>query len=320
MPPPASPFPCAWGSTGPFVQLGSRDDEEKPRFASLMPGQRMDDVTLEDALRLLSLPRELGEMPSGEAVSVGRGQFGPYVKYGTKFASIKEDDPFTLTLERAIEIVEAKKKADAERSILQFPEAGISVLDGRFGPYATDGKKNAKVPRPPTITKDTDADTKARLWRAAASKLTLDECRELIAAAPEAKGRFGRRGARKKQVAAGRRRPNPRPNPGQGQGQAEEDRPEEIPGAQEEGLHRVSDRVDRDAVKAYLLGLQARICVALEAAGRRRPLPARRLAAGRGRRRREPRAAGRKIAGTRRRQLLARDGQQHAAVGDAAPA
>jgi len=194
------PISVRMGQYGPFVQLGSRDDEEKPRFASLMPGQRMDDVTLEDALRLLSLPRELGEMPGGEAVSVGRGQFGPYVKYGAKFASIKEDDPFTLTLERAIEIVEAKKKADAARSILQFPDAGISVLDGRFGPYVTDGKKNAKVPRPATITKDTDADTRARLWRAAASGLTLDECRELIAAAPEARGRFGRRGARKKQV------------------------------------------------------------------------------------------------------------------------
>jgi DNA topoisomerase-1 len=195
------PISVRMGQYGPFVQLGHRDDEEKPKFASLMPGQRMDDVTLEDALKLLSLPRDLGTMPTGEAVSVGRGQFGPYVKYGAKFASIKEDDPFTLTLERAIEIVEAKKKADAERSILQFPDEGISVLDGRFGPYVTDGTKNAKVPRPPTITKDTDADTKQRLWRAAASKLTLAECRELIATAPEPKGRFARRGARKKQVA-----------------------------------------------------------------------------------------------------------------------
>jgi len=196
------PISVRMGQYGPFVQLGHRDDEEKPRFASLMPGQRMDEVTLQDALKLLSLPRDLGRMPSGEPVSVGRGQFGPYVKYGAKFASIKEDDPFTLALERAIEIVEAKMKADAERSILLFPDDGVSVLDGRFGPYVTDGKKNAKVPRPPTITKDTDADTKARLWRAAAARLTLDECRELIAAAPEPKGRFGRRGARKKQAAA----------------------------------------------------------------------------------------------------------------------
>ncbi len=196
------PISVRMGQYGPFVQLGSRDDEEKPRFASLLPGQRMDDVTLEDALRLLTLPRDLGQMPSGEPISIGRGQYGPYVKYGSKFASIKEDDPFTVTLERAIEIVEAKKRADAERSILSFPDDGISVLDGRFGPYVTDGKKNAKVPRPATISKDTDPDTKARLWRAAASKLTVEECRELIAAAPEAKGRFARRGGTKKQAAA----------------------------------------------------------------------------------------------------------------------
>jgi DNA topoisomerase-1 len=189
------PITVRMGQYGPFVQLGSRDDEEKPRFASLMPGQRMDEVTLEDALRLLSLPRDLGHTPDDQPVSVGRGQFGPYVKYGAKYASIKEDDPFTLTLERALEIVAAKEKADAERRIQVFEDEGISVLDGRFGPYVTDGKKNAKVPKPATIARDTDADTKARLWRAAAAKLSLDECRELIAAAPEAKGRFGRRAA-----------------------------------------------------------------------------------------------------------------------------
>jgi DNA topoisomerase-1 len=196
------PISVRMGQYGPFVQLGSRDDEEKPRFASLMPGQRMDEVTLEDALKLLSLPRDLGQTPDGQPVSVGRGQFGPYVKYGSKYASIKEDDPFTLDLERALEIVAAKEKADAERRIQVFEDDGISVLDGRFGPYVTDGRKNAKVPRPATITRDTDADTKARLWRAAASKLSLDECRELLAAAPEAKGRFGRRGAAAKKSAA----------------------------------------------------------------------------------------------------------------------
>ena len=195
------PVSVRMGQYGPFVQLGSRDDEEKPRFASLMPGQRMDEVTLEDALKLLSLPRELGQTPDGKPVSVGRGQFGPYVKYGSKYASIKEDDPFTLDLGRALEIVAAKEKADAERRIQVFEDEGISVLDGRFGPYVTDGKKNAKVPRPATITRDTDADTKARLWRAAAAKLSLDECRELIAAAPEAKGRFGRRGAAARKTA-----------------------------------------------------------------------------------------------------------------------
>ncbi|MGA0000976.1 MAG: type I DNA topoisomerase [Steroidobacteraceae bacterium] len=189
------PISVRMGQYGPFVQLGTKDDEEKPRFASLMPGQRMHEVTLADALKLLSLPRDLGEAPDGRPISVGRGQYGPYVKYGAKFASIKEDDPFTLTLERALEIVAAKEKADAERNIQVYAEEGISVLDGRFGPYVTDGRKNAKVPKPAGISRDTDADTKARLWRQAAAGLSLEECRELLAAAPEAKGRFGRRGA-----------------------------------------------------------------------------------------------------------------------------
>jgi DNA topoisomerase-1 len=119
------------------------------------------------------------------------------VKYGAKYVSIKDDDPFTITLARALELVAAKEKADAARNILVFPDAGISVLDGRYGPYVTDGKKNAKVPKP-AIPKTADEDTKHALWRAAAAQLTLEECRELIAAAPEAKGRFGRRGAARK--------------------------------------------------------------------------------------------------------------------------
>jgi DNA topoisomerase-1 len=136
----------------------------------------MDDVTLEDALRLLSLPRDLGHAPDGTPISVGRGQYGPYVKFGAKYASIKEDDPFALTLPRALEIVEAKLAADRERTIKDFPEHGIQVLKGRYGPYVTDRKRNAKAP------KDRDP-----------ASLTLEECQALLAAAPERKGRFGRR-------------------------------------------------------------------------------------------------------------------------------
>jgi DNA topoisomerase-1 len=169
------------GQYGPFVQQGTRDDPDKPRFASLLPGQHMDDVTLTDALMLLSLPRDLGLRPDGTPISVGRGQFGPYVKYGAKYASIKEDDPFTLDLARAIEIVEAKILADKERTILDFPDAAIQVLKGRYGPYVTDKKKNAKVP------KDREP-----------ASLTLEECRALLAAAPERKGGFGRFGRRRK--------------------------------------------------------------------------------------------------------------------------
>jgi DNA topoisomerase-1 len=170
------PISVRMGAYGPFVQQGTRNDPDKPKFASLLPGQRMDDVTLEDALRLLSLPRQLGLLPDGTPISVGRGQYGPYVKFGAKYASIKEDDPFTLTLPRALEIVEAKQAADRERTILDFPDAGIQVLKGRYGPYVTDRKRNAKAP------KDRDP-----------ASLTLEECQALLAAAPERKGRFGRR-------------------------------------------------------------------------------------------------------------------------------
>ena len=177
------PITVRMGQYGAFVQQGTRDDTEKPKFASLLPGQRMDEVSLEDALRLLSLPRALGQAPDGTPISVGRGQYGPYVKYGTKFASIKDDDPFTLTLARALEIVTAKQHADRERTILDFPEAGIQVLKGRYGPYVTDRKRNARVP------KDRGPAT-----------LTLEECVALLAAAPERGSRFGRRGAKKKAV------------------------------------------------------------------------------------------------------------------------
>ncbi|HTL50694.1 MAG TPA: type I DNA topoisomerase [Steroidobacteraceae bacterium] len=170
------PISVRMGQYGPFVQCGTRDDPEKPRFASLLPGQHMDDVTLADALKLLSLPRDLGQAPDGTPISVGRGQYGPYVKYGAKYASIKEDDPFTLELPRALEIVAAKVRVDAERTIQDFPEAGIQVLKGRYGPYVTDKKRNAKVP------KDREP-----------ASLTLEECQALLAAAPERKGRFGRR-------------------------------------------------------------------------------------------------------------------------------
>jgi DNA topoisomerase-1 len=180
------PITVRMGAYGPFVQQGSRTDPDKPRFASLLPGQRMDDVTLDDALKLLSLPRDLGHAPDGTPISVGRGQYGPYVKFGAKYASIKEDDPFMLALPRALEIVEAKLAADRERTIRDFPEHGIQVLKGRYGPYVTDRKRNAKAP------KDRDP-----------ASLTLEECQALLAAAPErGGGRFGRRKAKTAVAAA----------------------------------------------------------------------------------------------------------------------
>jgi DNA topoisomerase-1 len=171
------PISVRYGKYGPFVQLGTKDDEEKPKFASLRPHQRMDSLTLPEALELFKLPRSVGNMPDGHSIRVAIGRFGPYIQYGAKkFVSIKDDDPYKVELPRALELIKAKEELDANRIILDFPDAGIQVLNGRYGPYITDRAKNAKIP------KDRDPKT-----------LTLDECKELIAAAPErGKGRFGR--------------------------------------------------------------------------------------------------------------------------------
>jgi DNA topoisomerase-1 len=174
------PISVRMGRFGPFVQIGTKDDEEKPRFAGLKPGQKMDHVTLADAMELFKLPRTLGETLAGETIVANVGRFGPYVKYGSKYASLKEDDPYTITLERAREVIRLKQEADAARLIQDFPEAGLQVLNGRYGPYITDKKKNAKIPK--------ERDPKS---------LTLEECRELLAAAPERGGRFGRWGRKK---------------------------------------------------------------------------------------------------------------------------
>ncbi|MFZ1904369.1 MAG: DNA topoisomerase I, partial [Steroidobacteraceae bacterium] len=168
------PVSVRMGRYGPFVQIGTKDDEEKPRFAGLRPGQKMDAVTLADAMELFKLPRTLGNTAQGETIVANVGRFGPYVKYGSKYASLKEDDPYTVTLERALEVIRLKQEADLQRIIQDFPAAAIQVLNGRYGPYITDRKKNARVPK--------DRDPKS---------LTLEECRELLAAAPE-RGRWGK--------------------------------------------------------------------------------------------------------------------------------
>jgi DNA topoisomerase-1 len=182
------PITVRMGRYGPFVQIGTKDDEEKPRFAGLRPGQKMDHITLADAMELFKLPRTLGETEAGETIVANVGRFGPYVKYGSKYASLKEDDPYTVTLERAREVIRLKQEADANRIIQDFPDEGIQVLNGRYGPYITDKKKNAKIPK--------ERDPKS---------LTLEECRTLIAAAPERGARFGRfgRGKRAATAAAG---------------------------------------------------------------------------------------------------------------------
>jgi len=175
------PVTVRMGRYGPFVQIGTKDDEEKPKFAGLRPGQKMNEISFEDAMELFKLPRKLGETPDGLAVSASVGRFGPYVRYGDKYVSIRgDDDPYTIELTRALELIELKKIEDANRIIQDFEDEGIQVLNGRYGPYITDKKKNARVPK--------DREPKS---------LTLEECKELLAAAPE-RGRRGKKKAKKK--------------------------------------------------------------------------------------------------------------------------
>ncbi|MFN3841162.1 MAG: type I DNA topoisomerase [Cyclobacteriaceae bacterium] len=164
------------GKFGAYVQIGENPDDnggEKPKFASLRPGQFIESITLEQALELMKMPRQMGEF-EGKPVVVGIGRFGPYVLHDKKYVSIpKEDDPYTVSLDRCIDLINNKRVADANKTIKMFSEnPDIQVLNGRFGPYIKAGKKNVKIPK--------DKNPK---------ELTLEECLALAEAAPERKGR-----------------------------------------------------------------------------------------------------------------------------------
>ncbi|MEL6538073.1 MAG: DNA topoisomerase, partial [Bacteroidota bacterium] len=169
------------GRYGPLVQLGEAEGDEKPQYASLRTGQFIENITLEDALELFKLPRTVGSFEEKDMVAA-IGRFGPYIRHDGKFVSLKkEDDPLTVTEERAIELILAKRKADAEKHIKSFDEnPDVQILNGRWGPYIKVGKKNVKIPK--------DKEPK---------DLTLAECLELAEKAPEKK-RGGRTAAKKK--------------------------------------------------------------------------------------------------------------------------
>lgn len=174
------PVSVRMGRYGPYIQIGSKEDEEKPRFAGLRPGQKMDTITLEEALALFKLPRDLGFTPEGEPVHVNIGRFGPYIKYGNKYVSLRGDDPYTVPLGRALDLIAEKKQADANRVIKVFPESDIQILNGRYGPYVTDGKRNARVPKDQTP-----------------EKISLEQAQTFINEAPATRSRR-KTGARKK--------------------------------------------------------------------------------------------------------------------------
>lgn len=171
------------GKFGPMVQLGDTpaaaskakessepSEDEKPRYASLLKGQMVATITLEEALALFELPRELGEY-EGKTVTAAVGRFGPYVKHDGKFVSLKVregDDPYTVTLERAVQLIEEKREAERNRVIRVYEAEDIQVLNGRWGPYIAHGGTNYKIP-------------KTLLAKREAASLTLEELRALIA-------------------------------------------------------------------------------------------------------------------------------------------
>ena len=173
------PIIARFGRFGPMLQLGSSDDKaDKPQFAPLPKGAKIETVTLEQALHAFELPRLVGQTEDGQDIKANVGRFGPYIQIGKLYVSLKDIDPREVTQEQARELYSAKLKAEAEKNIADFGD-GIKVLNGRFGPYVTDGSKNAKIP------KDTDPKT-----------ITRDQAVELLANAPQK--RSARRQIRRK--------------------------------------------------------------------------------------------------------------------------
>ncbi len=180
------PIYARYGRYGPMLQKGDTEDEDKkPAFAPLPTGATLDSVTLEQALEMLKLPRSVGTTEDGMPIKANIGRFGPYIevdvpkspsaKKGKLFVSIKPHDPRTITEAEARELYVAKLAKDAAKHIASFP-GGLQILSGPYGPYVTDGKKNAR------IAKDQDP-----------KKLTAVEAKAILAAAPDKKRRFRRR-------------------------------------------------------------------------------------------------------------------------------
>jgi DNA topoisomerase-1 len=167
------PILARFGKYGPMLQMGSTEDKEnKPTFAPMPEGKRLEEVTLDEALEMFKLPRTVGQTSDGQEILANIGPFGPYVKIGKLFVSIKPESPFDITLERARELIVEKQKAEAAKYIQRFEKEGIDIINGRYGVYITDGKKNAKPP------KDTDP-----------ANITLEQAKQIIAEAPDKKAR-----------------------------------------------------------------------------------------------------------------------------------
>src|SRR5581483_4324906 len=171
------PVFARFGRFGPMIQRGDTDDEDKkPAFAPMPAGTTLENVTLDQALTMLTLPRVVGTTEDNQEIKANIGRFGPYIQVGKLFVSIKPHDPFNITEKEARQLYKAKLEKEANKYIKEF-DNGIKIVNGPYGPYVTDGKKNAK------ISKDLEP-----------AKLTLEDCKKLLAEAPaRSKRRFTKR-------------------------------------------------------------------------------------------------------------------------------
>ena len=167
------------GRFGPVVQIGTADDTDKPRFAQLPSDKSMESLTLEDALELFKLPRTVGQFEDTDVV-IGAGRFGPYVMHNKKYVSLpKEENPLTVGLETAIQLIQAKRLQEAQRHIKKFDEnPDMEVMNGRYGPYIAFEGKNYRMPK--------NLHDKA-------AELTYEECQEIVKNAPAPKTRRTRK-------------------------------------------------------------------------------------------------------------------------------
>lgn len=174
------PIYARFGRFGPMLQRGEQSDDPKPTFAPMPAGRKIETVTLEEALEMFKLPRLVGQTPDGKDIKANIGRFGPYIVVDKLFVSIKPHDPQSITLEEALELYNAKLKSEAEKNIADFGD-GVKVLNGRYGPYVTNGTKNAKIP------KDTDP-----------KSITHEQAKKMLEEAPAVKKRgFKRRTVQK---------------------------------------------------------------------------------------------------------------------------
>ena len=186
------PVSVRFGRYGAFAQIGHKDDEEKPTFASLRTGHDIESINLDEALDLFNMPRTVGETEDGQTIKANYGRFGPYIQYGKKYVSLKEDTPEEVTLETALVLIAAKEKYDAERIIKTFEDSEIQVLNGRFGPYIWNGKKRGKGQKNITISK--------LFGDKEPSELTLEECKKAISGKIKSKTAKRKKKATKKAV------------------------------------------------------------------------------------------------------------------------